>query len=240
MMYLDWKTPNVDNKKGEGSSQSLDEKEEVEHKNVVCSSAGEGTDQKKQSETASHQAINNEIPVPVHGSTKFACFDFDGCLAKTSLFERGPDAWSLLHPCVPDKLRELYSQGFSMVIMTNQSDIGKAAKPETRQKAILEKTGRLESFVAAVGIDFLVLVAAGKAKDKQDKFRKPAAGMWTWLTSRCDQVDRDQSFFVGDAAGRKGDHSDTDKRFADAAGLKFFTEDFFTKSSTEVSSSTTM
>lgn len=33
----------------------------------------------------------------------------------------------------------------------------------------------------------------------------------------------DRSFFVGDAAGRKGDHSDVDRKFSDNAGLKFHT-----------------
>jgi len=30
-------------------------------------------------------------------------------------------------------------------------------------------------------------------------------------------------FFVGDAAGRPGDHSDTDKVFAKAVGMQFYT-----------------
>jgi hypothetical protein len=34
--------------------------------------------------------------------------------------------------------------------MTNQADIGKAAKPETRAKAIAEKVGRLTGFVNKV------------------------------------------------------------------------------------------
>jgi len=41
------------------------------------------------------------------------------------------------------------------------------------------------------------------------------------------------SFFVGDAAGRKGDHSDSDLRFAQAIPLKFYTErEFFLKDET--------
>jgi bifunctional polynucleotide phosphatase/kinase len=31
----------------------------------------------------------------------------------------------------------------------------------------------------------------------------------------------EKSFFVGDAAGRKGDHSDTDRKWAINAGLRF-------------------
>ena len=72
-----------------------------------------------------------------------------------------------------------------------------------------------------------ILVATEK-----DDFRKPAAGMWHWLIARHEArgstVNSNVSFFVGDAAGRKGDHSDSDKKMAEAAGLVFFNEkDFF-------------
>lgn len=37
------------------------------------------------------------------------------------------------------------------------------------------------------------------------------------------RADVKSSYFVGDAAGRSGDHSDGDKGFAKAVGLPFFT-----------------
>lgn len=43
---------------------------------------------------------------------KIASFDFDGCLAKTSLFKHGPDAWSILYPSIPEKLRKLHDDGY--------------------------------------------------------------------------------------------------------------------------------
>lgn len=54
-----------------------------------------------------------------------------------------------------------------------------------------------------------------------------------WVTSRRPHVDAkyymmplsildmEESFFVGDAAGRPGDHNDTDRKWAVNAGLKF-------------------
>ena len=72
-------------------------------------------------------------------STKLATFDYDGCLAKTSLFKKGPDAWEVLFPSIPEHLKTLHENGYKLVIFTNQSDIGKAAKPESRAKAIAEK-----------------------------------------------------------------------------------------------------
>jgi len=39
-----------------------------------------------------------------------------------------------------------------------------------------------------------------------------------------------QSFFVGDAAGRRGDHSNSDRQWAYNAGLPFYVpEDLFKK-----------
>ena len=60
--------------------------------------------------------------------------------------------------------------------------------------------------------------------------------MWDWLVQASSgalgsgaRIDPSQSFFVGDAAGRAGEHSDTDKRFAAAAGggLRFHNEKEF-------------
>lgn len=39
----------------------------------------------------------------------------------------------------------------------------------------------------------------------------------------------EESFFVGDAAGRKGDHDDCDKKFAETIGVKFHTDNEFFK-----------
>jgi len=168
-------------------------------------------------------------------SEKLAMFDYDGCLANTSLFKKGPDAWSLLFPSIPAKLLELHQKGYKLVIMTNQSDIGKSASSESRAKQIAEKVGRLSGFVQKVGLPFLILVATAKAKAVGDKYRKPATGMWTFAKDNNGGIapNKAQCFFVGDAAGRnasKGkpkDHSAADKEFAQAAGLTFFTEDGF-------------
>lgn len=38
-----------------------------------------------------------------------------------------------------------------------------------------------------------------------------------------DYTDKDRSFFVGDAAGRKGDFAGTDRKWALNVGIKFYT-----------------
>lgn len=88
-------------------------------------------------------------------SEKIASFDFDGTLAKTSLFKHGPDAWSILHSNCIEKLTCLHKDGYKLVIFTNQAAIGKAKA--SKQKVIDEKKGRLNGFVKKVTNFFLRL-----------------------------------------------------------------------------------
>ncbi|KAL0301252.1 UNVERIFIED_CONTAM: Polynucleotide 3'-phosphatase ZDP [Sesamum radiatum] len=113
----------------------------------------------------------------LHDSKKIAAFDFDGCLAKTSVKRVGADAWSLMYPSIPEKLQSLYNDGYK-----------------------------------------LVFIACGLSSGKpEDPFRKPKPGMWRIMEKEFNsglEVDMDQSFYVGDAAGRPDDHSDADIKFA--------------------------
>ncbi|KVI02161.1 HAD-like domain-containing protein [Cynara cardunculus var. scolymus] len=56
-------------------------------------------------------------------SRKIAAFDFDGCLAKTSVQRVGATAWSLMYASIPKKLQSLYNDGYKLVIFTNESNI---------------------------------------------------------------------------------------------------------------------
>jgi len=134
--------------------------------------------------------------------------------------------------------KKLHDDGYKLVIFTNQSDIGRATKPESKAKAMAEKKGRLKGFIDTVKLPFQVFVATVKAEpktasksfnhEKYDHYRKPATGMWRFLIQHCNdgiQPDMKASFFVGDAAGRKSDHGDADLHFAKNIPLTFYTED---------------
>lgn len=105
---------------------------------------------------------------------------------------------------------------------------------------------RLEQIAAACKIPFWMYAATRPLSVKKapgapkgvppppkrpDPFRKPATGMWFELVEDVKkmglEVDHDKSFFVGDAAGRKNDFSDSDREFAKSLQLKFFTPDDF-------------
>ncbi|CAN7069421.1 unnamed protein product [Brassica oleracea var. botrytis] len=167
----------------------------------------------------------------LNDSEKIAAFDFDGCLAKTSVKIVGADAWSLMYPSIPEKLQSLHSQGYKLVIFTNESNIDRWKNK--RQAAVDSKIGRLNSFIKRVEVPIQVFIACGVASSggKDDLYRKPKAGMWQLMKKHFNsgiEIDMDKSFYVGDAAGRKGDHSDADIKFAQANGLKFYTpEEYF-------------
>lgn len=168
----------------------------------------------------------------LHDSEKIAAFDFDGCLAKTSVKRIGADAWSLMYPSIPEKLQSLYNDGYKLVIFTNESNIERWKNK--RQVAVDSKLGRLNSFIKFVEVPIQVFIACGVGGsdgNAEDPFRKPKTGMWQIMEKHFNSgisVDMDQSFYVGDAAGRSSDHSDADIKFAQKIGLKFYVpEEYF-------------
>lgn len=159
-------------------------------------------------------------------SGKIAAFDFDGCLASTSLYKRGPNAWRVYHANVKPHLELCLERGYKLVIFSNEMPIGRTVKPKTKAAAIEQKLGRLNAFVEYAELPFQVFVAT-----KKDSFKKPETGMWDFMVSHCtgpnETLNFEASFFVGDAAGRLQDHSDSDRVFASRIPLRFFTEAAF-------------
>ncbi|KAF5196824.1 Bifunctional polynucleotide phosphatase/kinase [Thalictrum thalictroides] len=163
----------------------------------------------------------------VNDSGKIAAFDFDGCLAKTSVRKVGAEAWSLMFESIPEKLKKLYEDGFKVVIFTNESNIDRWKNK--RERAIDSKIGRLNNFIKKVEVPVQVFIACGYGEE--DRYRKPKVGMWRLMEKSLNsgiKIDMEESFYVGDAAGRVDDHSDADIKFAETLGLKFhLPEDYF-------------
>jgi len=168
----------------------------------------------------------------LHASAKIAAFDFDGCLAKTSVRIIGADKWSLQYKSIPKILQSLYNDGYKLVIFTNESNID--CWKNKRQEAVDSKVGRLDNFIECVKVPMQVFIACGLGQGKgtpDDPYRKPNPGMWWLMAQHFNsgiEIDMDKSFYVGDAAGREKDHSDADIKFAEAIGLKFHVpEEYF-------------
>lgn len=70
---------------------------------------------------------------------------------------------------------------------------------------------KLKAIAETLDIPLMIFAAT-----EYDKYRKPCPGMWAEALEAYDLndaegFDSEKSFFVGDAAGRKGDHSRVDR-----------------------------
>lgn len=166
-------------------------------------------------------------------SEKIAAYDMDGTLIKTQsgkVFPTSIDDWKLAFGTVTTMLKSKYADGYKIVILTNQAGVtsGKTKVPDIKKK--------IENIIKALGVPVQAFIATG-----DNCFRKPLTGMWQAL---CDHkngdvtIDINQSYFVGDAAGRpenksmkkKKDHSLVDRLMAMNLNLEFFTpEEHFLK-----------
>ncbi|RJE26556.1 Polynucleotide [Aspergillus sclerotialis] len=155
---------------------------------------------------------------------KVAAFDLDSTLISTAsgnTFARDSSDWKWWHASVPSRVKELNSKGYQVIILSNQKKV-------SLQKGI--KGGRSESKsltnfkerVAAVMAQLDIPMSAYAATE-DDENRKPRMGMWREFLDDYDLdvsgVDLSNSIFVGDAAGRPGDHSQVDLSQGDGSGF---------------------
>uniref|UniRef100_A0A674CHL3 Polynucleotide kinase 3'-phosphatase n=1 Tax=Salmo trutta TaxID=8032 RepID=A0A674CHL3_SALTR len=163
---------------------------------------------------------------------QIAGFDIDGCIITTNsgkVFPTSPDDWRVLFPEIQPKLASLLKKGYKVVFFTNQMGISRGKlKPE-------DFKSKVENILKTLQLPVQVFVASGPGI-----YRKPVMGMWEHLCEKENggvAVDKSQSLYVGDAAGRpvnwapgkkKKDFSCSDRLFALNLGLQFHTpEEFF-------------
>lgn len=146
-----------------------------------------------------------------------AGFDLDDTLISSQFktgFDTDPSNIRILTKRI-ESLNKLISLGYTIVIFTNQLS-------KSDEKLSLSLT-KVQNALTALNLPVILLMSVSK-----DEFRKPASGMWKYLSSLISNIDKEKSFYVGDAAGRQSDFSDSDKKFAEGLNLKFYTpEEFF-------------
>jgi len=150
---------------------------------------------------------------------KLAGFDLDHTFITTksgNTFPKNSDDWKLFNENVEDKIKQLMKEKYQIVIFSNQSNMDKSEK---KYSGFIEKIKEINKLFNNK-IEFVV--AFGK-----NEYRKPEIGMWEFYTKNRN-VNYDESFYVGDAAGRKNDFSNSDLKFAENIGITFYTpEEYF-------------
>lgn len=165
------------------------------------------------------------------GRQKVAGFDIDFTVIKTASgrrFATGSKDWEWWDDSVPGKLKDLHKNGYRVIFFTNQAGIEKLkVQPE-------EITTKIEDIIKELGIPIYAFICTG-----ENHYRKPSTLMWDLFEKKYNagvKIDRSQSVYVGDAAGRAKewapgkpkDFSCSDRKFAANVGVKFQTpEEFF-------------
>ncbi|XP_054469171.1 bifunctional polynucleotide phosphatase/kinase [Anoplopoma fimbria] len=168
----------------------------------------------------------------VKGSEKIAGFDIDGCIITTKsgkVFPTAPDDWKILYPEIQPRLANLLKKGYKVVFFTNQMGISRGKlRPEVFKS-------KVEDILATLKLPVQVFISTSPGM-----YRKPVMGMWNHLCEKANDdvpVDKTQTLYVGDAAGRpenwapgrkKKDFSCSDRLFALNIGVQFHTpEEYF-------------
>ncbi|KAK5629274.1 hypothetical protein RRF57_004989 [Xylaria bambusicola] len=179
---------------------------------------------------------------------KIAAFDLDSTLIATSSGKKfGNDSadWKWWDPSVPARLRKMYmEEDYRVVIISNQAGLTLHVDPNSKgpKNAGKAKVANFKQKCTAI-LAQLNIPTSVYAATARDEYRKPRIGMWKELCDDYDipedEVDLQNSVFVGDAGGRTArvlsegratakDFSCSDRNFAHNVGIAYKTpEEFF-------------
>lgn len=136
---------------------------------------------------------------PASRRTKLAIFDFDWTLVKPQngrKFPKDVKDWMYLRESVPTVIRKL-AKDHRIVIVTDQSQPW--------------KIDMIKTVIADLAIDITAVIGV--------KTKKPSTALFLSVFPK---LHPERSFYVGDAAGEKGDWSDKDRVFATNLGMQFY------------------
>lgn len=183
---------------------------------------------------------------------RVAAFDMDDtiiCTKSDFKYGKGPYDWKWRNEDILPTLRAKVKQHrYVMAIFTNQASVSATQELKLTSKSYHKLTEKVSLVLVSLKnkteIEALVFAAPGrpgkahklKSSEEQHKhYRKPEPGMWEELDLYIKgalgldySIDLEHSFYVGDAAGREGDHLADDKGFAENVGVRYHTpEEFF-------------
>ena len=133
---------------------------------------------------------------------KMAAFDYDWTIVRPKdcrTFSICLDDWQWLYPGIPDQIKQMHADGYTIVIFTNQS---KKWKHE-----------QVKMIAELLEVPIIIVIA------HDTDLYKPNPRLFELL--EYSNINRAESFFVGDALGRAKDYSDCDRKFAENIGIQW-------------------
>jgi len=156
-------------------------------------------------------------------TNKLAIFDLDNTLITTKNEKKFPvdeNDWKWKFTNTKEKIIKLTEEQYCIIILSNQAGIA------TGKQTVKTWTAKLNQIVKELNIDIRVFCTTDN-----NKYKKPSPSFFHEFIPNdvISNLDFKKSFFCGDAAGRKGDFSDTDYKFALNCMLNFKTPESFFK-----------
>ena len=142
--------------------------------------------------------------------------DLDDTLIKThtgNTFPKG--VWDMEFKYdIWDKIKEFNPE--YLFIITNQGGIGRFVNAERFENKVAYVAAAIKEYTNIEKVDWTYCSSG----DKKDKYRKPNTGMFDTITLSNGLIlnkdfTLDECLMIGDASGKSGDFSDSDKRFAE-------------------------
>jgi bifunctional polynucleotide phosphatase/kinase len=160
---------------------------------------------------------------------KLAMFDLDNTLINTKkghIVSIDEDDWDYAYKQVKNKLEEYYKNNYSIIIITNQKVITFDEDNTSKNKIYINKwKNKINNFAKSLNLPFIILASL-----ESDMYRKPSLGLYNIilnnLTRKKIKLDKNNSFYSGDAVGRKHDFSDSDIKFALNIKIKFYLPEY--------------
>jgi bifunctional polynucleotide phosphatase/kinase len=151
---------------------------------------------------------------------KIAAFDLDNTLIVTksnAKFPKNKDDWKFIDSEIVSKINSLTD--YNIVIFTNQKGLDKKLGLDNFKEKIM-------NIIKQFNVKISVFISY-----QDDFYRKPLTGMWD-LMSEYVSINKKECFYVGDAAGRKNDFSNSDMNFANNIKIIFLIPEEFLQNRT--------
>ena len=157
-------------------------------------------------------------------SPKLLLLDLDGTLITSKsgapFGAKGEDDWIFLGPTIPEQLQRFHDEGWTMAIVTNQSNWQVSPAPKAKIESVLAKLTEINGWAP------YCLVATATKKQKDTVYRKPGRGLFDKFMELTGSPSFREKMMCGDAVGPLDPYppyrwSDSDRLFAEAIGARF-------------------